>query len=590
MAVEREITSSPAPRPDGANQPAGNSPVRRKGSLLDMKTDLKSLKYSFFGSNPAVVKDINDPPNYNAASIQVERRIDDLVRISKFVASGRGVKFTAKQGLLSQVNQNRDGDLKDRLKASVKAGAISAATSLASILAQVPVAGSGLHFIRGFGGYSYLTPGVPASAAGGLLGAVQNFTNNKLGLGLGEGVNGASIALAGGQIILDYEGGDNFTPQAPDELLDKVKDEGAKFNPTFADNNRVDEETYLGNSRSLGKTNIKSGRNVLQDQRANTSNPRFIPGEREDDQSSSLNSKVNTSSSGRLVNSDLSPLKRDLPSKATSADSDKEKGNTEIVNFLDRPNTRTNPKQRPQKRDYSPGSEDRLQVRANMGNPGGREDRSDITKRAQNTVDEVNELSIRTSAYDYENFGTLDIIPFEIEVVSPDVRENRYSTNNYLYFRAHLDSFSDDFTGNWNETKYVGRAEPMYTYDGFNRSVSFAFKIAAFTRSELLPLYQKLNFLASSTAPTYNGTGAFMRGTFSRLTIGDYLSKTPGFFNKIGISWEVGYPWEINLEDDKELPKVPHILNVDCGFTPVHNFIPALNQPFLMKDTFYANG
>jgi len=219
-----------------------------------------------------------------------------------------------------------------------------------------------------------------------------------------------------------------------------------------------------------------------------------------------------------------------------------------------------------------------------MGNPGSRVDKSDVTNSSSDTTDIVNKALVKKG----RDNELVDIIPFDIEVISPDSRsDERYWTNNFIYFRAHLDSFSDDYTGNWNETKYIGRAEPMYTYDGFNRSVSFAFKIAAFSRSELLPLYQKLNFLASSTAPTYNGTGAFMRGTFSRLTIGDYLYQTPGFFSKIGISWEVGYPWEINLENDTELPKVPHILNVDCGFTPVHNFIPALNQPFIMKDSFY---
>ena len=557
--------------------------------LVDLKSDLKKLKFSQFGVNPAIVKDINNPPKYNAEPLQAGRRIDDLVRITKFVASANGLKFVAKQGLLSQINQEQPGQTrKEKLKAAVKAGAISAAKVLGSTLAQVPVTGTGVHFIRGFGGYSYLTPGVPSSPLPGVLGAIQNFSQNKLGLG--GGVNGSEIVLAGNNIILDYLGGDNFTPQAESELLDTLKDEngGTVFNPNFGDTNNVKQDTYLGGSdvKALGPLREGAKTPIIFDQRANESNPRAIAAEREDEESRSLRTRNRTGNGPGRDRSDLAFTERQVPDKAKVAE---KKGTTELTNFLKTPNTQTAPNRRPKAEDYNSDIYN-LQKRTNMGNPGSRVDKSDVKKREQPTVDEVNELSVRTSAYDFEAFGTLDIIPFEIEVISPDSRsDKRYSTNNFIYFRAHLDSFSDDYAGNWNETKYVGRAEPMYTYDGFNRSVSFAFKIAAFSRSELLPLYQKLNFLASSTAPTYNGSGAFMRGTFSKLTIGDYLYHTPGFFNKIGISWEVGYPWEINLENDNELPKVPHILNVDCGFTPVHNFIPALNQPFIMKDSFYTH-
>ena len=163
--------------------------------LVDLKSDLKKLKFSQFGVNPAIVKDINNPPKYNAEPLQAGRRIDDLVRITKFVASANGLKFVAKQGLLSQINQEQPGQTrKEKLKAAVKAGAISAAKVLGSTLAQVPVTGTGVHFIRGFGGYSYLTPGVPSSPLPGVLGAIQNFSQNKLGLG--GGVNGSSSTSA----------------------------------------------------------------------------------------------------------------------------------------------------------------------------------------------------------------------------------------------------------------------------------------------------------------------------------------------------------------------------------------------------------
>ena len=139
---------------------------------------------------------------------------------------------------------------------------------------------------------------------------------------------------------------------------------------------------------------------------------------------------------------------------------------------------------------------------------------------------------------------------------------------------------SDNYTGDWQGTKYVGRAEDVYNYTGFSRDVSFAFKIAALSKDELKPLYKKINLLAGTTAPSYNNAGAFMRGTLTRVTIGDYLKNTNGFIKSVGLSWDVAYPWEIDLEEKGDL-KVPHILNVDIAFTPIHNFAPTARSTYI---------
>jgi len=222
----------------------------------------------------------------------------------------------------------------------------------------------------------------------------------------------------------------------------------------------------------------------------------------------------------------------------------------------------------------------RLDIRLKMGNQGAPVQLVDPTQPSEQ-ADELNRLDIQTESILGVEGKPVDIIPFEINVVAP-------GSSKFLYFRAHLDTLRDSFTGDWNETPYLGRAEKMLTYDGFSRGISFSFKIAAFTRDELLPLYKKLNHLAGSTAPTYGGSGAFMRGTYNRLTIGDYIIFQPGVMKSIDFEWDVRYPWEINLEQDTKLPRVAHILNVSCQFTPIHNFIPELGAPLLMNSTFYA--
>ena len=156
------------------------------------------------------------------------------------------------------------------------------------------------------------------------------------------------------------------------------------------------------------------------------------------------------------------------------------------------------------------------------------------------------------------------MIPFQIASVQPD-------GNIFMYFRAFLDDLSDSYSGDWAGQRFVGRAEEFYTYQGFKRDLSFSFKVAAFTEAELKPLYLKLNLLAGTTAPSYGTAGTFMRGTLAEVTIGDYLSRLKGFFSGIDISWKKEYPWEIDLYNQGVL-MVPHVLDVSCKFTPIHDF------------------
>ncbi len=180
-----------------------------------------------------------------------------------------------------------------------------------------------------------------------------------------------------------------------------------------------------------------------------------------------------------------------------------------------------------------------------------------------------------------------DIINFNFKILGPE-EESQPVT---LYFRALLESFNDDFGADWSSTKYVGRAETFNTYQGFNRSINLSFKVAAMTRAEMNPLYQKILQLASTTAPTYSQDG-FMRGTITKLTVGDYLVNQPGFISSVNYSWDKSYPWEIKLKDnaeaegvDEDVQQLPMVLDVNLQFEPIHTFAPQTgNQPYFTNN------
>lgn len=204
----------------------------------------------------------------------------------------------------------------------------------------------------------------------------------------------------------------------------------------------------------------------------------------------------------------------------------------------------------------------------NTNDQGTAVDTSDVTESQR--VDKLQSTYATTNVGGlFDNYEAPDIIPFIFNIYSPD-----NIVGKYLHFRAYLDNFSDNYSGQWNSTQYLGRGENFYTYGGFDRKINFSFKAAAMSRAELVPLYQKLNILAGSTAPAYDDLGRFMKGTLTNITLGDYLQNQSGFVNSIGFTWQTDYQWEINLEGSDDIIRVPHLLDVAVDFTPIHKFIP----------------
>ena len=197
------------------------------------------------------------------------------------------------------------------------------------------------------------------------------------------------------------------------------------------------------------------------------------------------------------------------------------------------------------------------------------------------TSDLVNLTPLYTSETVNNSTEQSDLIKFTIAVVD----NNDPSQKTFIHFRAFLDSFSDNFAATWDSFKYVGRGEPFYRYGGFNRGVSLGFKVHCQSRQEQRPMYQKLNYLASVTAPDYSD-GGFMRGNYIYLTVGDWLVNVPGILNGISINVPTDSPWEIARNQtggvQNDIAQLPHYVEVTgFNFTPIHNFIPQLNSPFI---------
>lgn len=217
---------------------------------------------------------------------------------------------------------------------------------------------------------------------------------------------------------------------------------------------------------------------------------------------------------------------------------------------------------------------------------GSREQYYSLTMK--NSADKINELKSflfnnSNAPWEYKTQESKDIIKFAFEAI-----ENNNPSNSWgIFFRAYLAGFNDNHQASINSFKYIGRGEDFYTYQGVSRTISFSFKIAVGSQEEQKPLYTKLNHLISQVYPDYSDTYGIMRAPIIRLTIGDYLYRVAGMLENVNITVDDNVPWEI--VSDKTMKQLPHVINVQCSFKPIQDFLPRrindthLDVPFITK-------
>jgi hypothetical protein len=222
-----------------------------------------------------------------------------------------------------------------------------------------------------------------------------------------------------------------------------------------------------------------------------------------------------------------------------------------------------------------------IENRVFLGNPG-RRDKNIISYTAgaiingsdkAEALDKINAKPLYSSRL-VSDVDTNDLVKFRIEAINNDDPGEGI----FIHFRAFIDSFSDNYSADWSPTQYIGRGEKFYTYNSFDRTINMSWTVAAQSKDELIPMYQKLNFLASNLMPDYNKEG-YMRGALVRLTVGGYLYSQPGFITALTYDIPQEATYEIGIDDvgesDPSVKELPHMIKVSTfTFTPIHNFVP----------------
>jgi hypothetical protein len=441
-------------------------------------TSLNKLKYSEYGQRePIIIKEIPHKGDSKAPTTNnFTRRVDDFTRIATILTQPPGLRYLGNETMLNipkvdfKTKLKKDGSVSKlgTLVNAIGANLLSTVKIIGSTLAQVPLNGTGTHFVKGFDG-------------------------------------------VGKRVYLD-----NLQTSAHKLAL---------FNGKVFEDNILPE----------GYNNV--WRN---------------PG-----------------------------MYREIPEDEFMATS----------TMPDSSYTKFHPSKEALKRFFKEGGAANKEGRFNLGKPGKRLYFNDITAPDEDTIDKKNQLGpVDSTSKDFEiPKEAADIIKFHFEVITP-------KGNTMLFFRAFLDTLSDAYSANWTPIQYIGRGESFYSYDNSTRSINLGFKISAQSRQEMRPLYQKINFLASSTSPSYTAAG-FQTPTFVNVTVGDYLEEVPCIVNNVNYNWNQNYNWEIakgglkrnddgskewDAEIDYDVQELPQTLDCTLQLTPLHSFLPQTgNMPFI---------
>jgi len=550
--------------------------------LINIKTDLKSLKFGRdrrgggSSKQPYVKSSINQEPgntggtDFLLRANTLERVGKDVSRLSQFLlGSQEGIRFSLKQNLLSRIG------VKTQASGFINEGIYLPTSTLAQIAVN-PFGGhlnkmgvnpfintqtlqtkTGNHVLDGVLGFNPL--GIPAY--------VKNLKEIR---GDGDIKSNRLIQLVDSKIYKisnnDEFDGNFFSKVNP--FTNKIKDiTNALFkSPSGVSRYKQEILRYGGGPGSIlgvGQTAIKRYSPETLKKGSNKLGSPLYP----KDNYYTLNAGEYPKKEGILIGKDFRKIlieKYKLNEKSPNQ------------NILSKTIDYTDPTKR-------------IEKRVNLGDPG-RRDKNVINYQdgLGEALDKLNALPLYKSDNVISNTVKNDLVKFRIGVIDNDNPLKK----TYIHFRAFIDSFSDSYTSEWNGEKYMGRGENFYRYKGFDRSISLSWTVVAQSKEELIPMYKKLNYLASSLAPDYSKWG-YMRGNLISLTIGGYLYEQTGILKSITYTIPEESPWEIALPlpdqetfvKNQEIPtdikvkELPHIIKVTgFEFIPIHSFVPAIQK------------
>jgi hypothetical protein len=177
--------------------------------------------------------------------------------------------------------------------------------------------------------------------------------------------------------------------------------------------------------------------------------------------------------------------------------------------------------------------------------------------RPTNDKDHINSLGISSDLSKYKGRNALT------EIYGPDIINFYFYdivNKKYIPFNATVTGLNESNSADWNTVEYLGRADKLYHYKGFTRTLQFEFKTVAHSIKELLPMWKRINYLLGLTRPSRytNNLNGFIVPPMVQLTLGDFYKNHNVVIRSFNLtipddaSWEtlqesIGGDWHTGL-------------------------------------------
>ena len=130
----------------------------------------------------------------------------------------------------------------------------------------------------------------------------------------------------------------------------------------------------------------------------------------------------------------------------------------------------------------------------------------------------------------------------------------------FIPFRSFINSVSEGSNASWSEVQYLGRADKVYIYSGFTRTMTIDFTCQAFSVEELHPMWQRINYLVGLTKPagytsdvSLSAMDSFIIPPFVKFRLGDMYRNQPVIITDVTTTIPTEASWElVSNEHGKE--------------------------------------
>ena len=165
-------------------------------------------------------------------------------------------------------------------------------------------------------------------------------------------------------------------------------------------------------------------------------------------------------------------------------------------------------------------------------------------------------------------------------------------TSEYIFFRAYIEGLSENIAPTYSTHNYIGRSEPVYTYERAERELNFTLKLVAQTVSEFDAIYTKMEHLTSLCYPEFvdEGTGGYghrMKAPLTRLRYGDMYGRTndelTGFIKSLSYAVDPTSTYDTRIGH-----RAPRHITATITYQVIHNQSPSINMSKDNKQKFYG--